>query len=501
MHTVTDTPCYGVVGSTSQGAQHAGSAGSGTRHLLRSCGSGQHLEMVSNLGADLRPPYSVTSCSHLLYIFVHSHSTLIPSYPRTDPAVSAHEHERSSLQSLSPDAVAWPRRPAQGPGGAVTAPPFSSPTASFLTDAYKLTLTHRLIDILMSSRLYELELERGEREERCRRPPFARPRLLGRLLLAGISVTTLWCLWTFVGDTVEPLPPPPPPPPSPPSFAFNPPPNPAYASAFEEDTLRHRGFPSGVFTPMVVRDCTHLTPAWFAPCVALRTPIADRVYGEELVYPDFGLPEPLFAQPEHAERWRAGLGSIADRAVLANGFVMYKSQHGQNFVRIRWGWLTAGRKQRHVHPRRIRGHVERARVHGPQHALGRPQADPRRQRQRHGARRELARLVVVPALARPRRARGRAERPPDATQRNRAHGQAGKRAGGSSLGPHRVRRCGAQAQCAGRIRRPRVLVQSRAHPPLPLLARPGTHAPPLHRGDSSTAASLQDDGEPLQWHS
>jgi hypothetical protein len=435
--------------------------------------------------------------SHLCALTLHAHP-IIPTHGPRGPRARA----RALISSNPYHQTQW-----LGRAGLRRVPVAPSQHRLFrlqrplvLADAYKLSLTHRLIDILMSSRLYEFELERGEREERCRRPPFARPRFLARLLLAGISITTLWCLWTFVGDTVEPLPPPPPPPP-PPSFAFNPPPNPVYASAFEEDTLRHRGFPSGVFTPMVVRDCTHLTPAWFAPCVALRTPIADRVYGEELVYPDFGLPEPLFAQPEHAERWRAGLGSIADRAVLANGFVMYKSQHGQNFVRSRWGGLTAGRKQRHVHPRRIRGHVERARVHGPQHALGRPQAVPRRQRERHGARRELARLVVVPALARPRGARRRAERPPDETQRNRPHGQAGERAGGSTLGPHRVRRRRAQAQCAGRIRRPRVLVQSRAHPPLPLVARPGTHAPPVHRRDPSTSSNLQDDSEPPHWHS
>ncbi|BEI85500.1 hypothetical protein CcaverHIS002_0509010 [Cutaneotrichosporon cavernicola] len=51
---------------------------------------------------------------------------------------------------------------------------------------------------------------------------------------------------------------------------------------------------------MVLRDCTHLTPAWFTLCVARRTPLAERTYAEELVFPDFGLPEPAFAQEVHA---------------------------------------------------------------------------------------------------------------------------------------------------------------------------------------------------------
>ncbi|CAK9781135.1 unnamed protein product [Cutaneotrichosporon oleaginosum] len=151
----------------------------------------------------------------------------------------------------------------------------------------------------------------------------------------------LWCLLALMRDGLsEPLPSPdlpsptlpPSPPPPPPRFAFNPPPDPRYASAFEEDTLAHASLPSSVFAPMVVRDCTHLTPAWFAPCVALRAPFSDQTYGEELVYPDFGLPVPLFAKEEHAERWQEGLRSIADRAIYRDGYVVYKSQHGQNFV-------------------------------------------------------------------------------------------------------------------------------------------------------------------------
>lgn len=175
---------------------------------------------------------------------------------------------------------------------------------------------------------------------------------LGRILLGVIIGSAVWCLISFefgargrtilvspeysLGATlpqqVTPTPIKPPSSPVRPSYALNLPSNPEYSNAFEEDTLMHRGYPSSAFAPMVVRDCTHLTPTWFAPCVAFRSPFSDRTYAEELIYPDFGLPQPVFVNAEHQAKWKAHLGSIDDRAVYRAGYLLYKSQHGQNFV-------------------------------------------------------------------------------------------------------------------------------------------------------------------------
>lgn len=181
--------------------------------------------------------------------------------------------------------------------------------------------------------LHELEL--GDRALSSYRPRHLRPSALGRVLLSILVGSVICCFYlalTSPTGFAPELAASHPPVPTSLSYALNPPPDPAYNYAFEEDTLAYRGLPSSFFAPLVVRDCTHLTPAWFAPCVAMRTPLADRTYAEELIYPDFGLPLPVFAKPDHETRWKANLGAIDDRGVYKEGYVLYKSQHGQNFV-------------------------------------------------------------------------------------------------------------------------------------------------------------------------
>jgi hypothetical protein len=76
-------------------------------------------------------------------------------------------------------------------------------------------------------------------------------------------------------------------------------------------------------------------PSWFAPCVAARSPYRERLYAEELIYPDFVLPIPLFANEEQKSIWleaaRTQPRSTYQKQELGE-FMAYKSQHGQNFV-------------------------------------------------------------------------------------------------------------------------------------------------------------------------
>jgi len=97
---------------------------------------------------------------------------------------------------------------------------------------------------------------------------------------------------------------------------------------------------------MVVRSCSHLTPSWFAPCVAARSPLKEHMYAEELVYPDFMLSLPYFVDDDQKRLWLDGIKGL-DRATYERNewgeYMTYKSKHGQNYV-SGWGgaWSIMG---------------------------------------------------------------------------------------------------------------------------------------------------------------
>lgn len=102
--------------------------------------------------------------------------------------------------------------------------------------------------------------------------------------------------------------------------------------------------PSTRWAPAVISRCDRNTPSYYAPCVAKQT--HNAVYGEELIYPDFGLREPVFAKtrPEDGQAWRSLVDGIRDRAAWCSheGWVCYRGQTGQNIVR----WLRHSRSSR-----------------------------------------------------------------------------------------------------------------------------------------------------------
>ncbi len=91
------------------------------------------------------------------------------------------------------------------------------------------------------------------------------------------------------------------------------------------------------WAPASLNTCPPGTPPYLAPCLAQRREGA--VYGEELIYPDFRLHEPLFA-PSRADgdrsEWRSKLDGIMERAAFCKDkrWVCYKGQTGQNVVSI-----------------------------------------------------------------------------------------------------------------------------------------------------------------------
>ena len=93
---------------------------------------------------------------------------------------------------------------------------------------------------------------------------------------------------------------------------------------------------SNRYAPIILTKPTATMPDHFAPCIAARHPLADRIYAEELIYPDFAIPFPIFGREEDRERWVSRLGEISDRgaARLREGewVLEYKGQHGQNYV-------------------------------------------------------------------------------------------------------------------------------------------------------------------------
>jgi hypothetical protein len=93
--------------------------------------------------------------------------------------------------------------------------------------------------------------------------------------------------------------------------------------------------PSVRWAPATISECKQNTPQYFAPCAASRTPGA--VYGEELIYPDFRLRQPIFAPSRAANdtaAWWRLVDGIAERGARCDKeWVCYRGQTGQNIVR------------------------------------------------------------------------------------------------------------------------------------------------------------------------
>ncbi|WVF72520.1 hypothetical protein IAT40_007337 [Kwoniella sp. CBS 6097] len=104
-----------------------------------------------------------------------------------------------------------------------------------------------------------------------------------------------------------------------------------WTSLYEKEISRSLPHPSCIWAPLVLSTCTSTTPTWYAPSVAARSSMKE-LYGEELIYPEFALPPPLFGDHSSRERWFAAAQSIKDRAsVRDDGYLLYRSQHGQNW--------------------------------------------------------------------------------------------------------------------------------------------------------------------------
>ncbi|KAJ7846887.1 hypothetical protein B0H14DRAFT_3086249 [Mycena olivaceomarginata] len=84
--------------------------------------------------------------------------------------------------------------------------------------------------------------------------------------------------------------------------------------------------------PLSLSTCLFGMPAYYAPCAAQK--LQNVEYAEELVYPDFEIREPYFAQEEHRTKWRTFTQTAEDfdRASLHLGWMQYKGQSGQNLV-------------------------------------------------------------------------------------------------------------------------------------------------------------------------
>ncbi|KAF7365625.1 hypothetical protein MVEN_00436100 [Mycena venus] len=108
-------------------------------------------------------------------------------------------------------------------------------------------------------------------------------------------------------------------------------PNPLNPPHFS-DALRPSTPHSDPWMPLSLSACSFGMPAHYAPCAAQK--LKNVEYAEELLYPDFAIREPYFAQEEHRQKWRTFTQTADDfdRASLHLGWMQYKGQTGQNFV-------------------------------------------------------------------------------------------------------------------------------------------------------------------------
>ncbi|KAI0367618.1 hypothetical protein BV20DRAFT_552485 [Pilatotrama ljubarskyi] len=170
------------------------------------------------------------------------------------------------------------------------------------------------------------------------RPPSRRRTLYRdscRLLVVAIPVSTIVLLIVYsrlgVNSLFRPSPQP-----LPPSYTKGSKPDTRQllASSLSTFLSHNQDLASRHWAPVSISACEPGTPSFFAPCLAQRREGA--LFGEELVYPDFRLREPVFAQSrsENAGEWRKLLPDIRGRAAWCeeSGWVCYRGQTGQNIV-------------------------------------------------------------------------------------------------------------------------------------------------------------------------
>jgi hypothetical protein len=100
------------------------------------------------------------------------------------------------------------------------------------------------------------------------------------------------------------------------------------------EILNHTHPTAKRWAPIILDRPLDNMPTHFAPFIAASIGNPDDIYGEELLYPDFAIPMPIFAEDEHRRRWMSETEGISGRATLVDGqdYFQYKGQHGQNFA-------------------------------------------------------------------------------------------------------------------------------------------------------------------------
>ncbi|KAI0831877.1 hypothetical protein BC628DRAFT_1310600 [Trametes gibbosa] len=116
-----------------------------------------------------------------------------------------------------------------------------------------------------------------------------------------------------------------------------------FADSLPTFLANHLASPSSHWAPASLNSCPPGTPSYLAPCLARRREGA--VYGEELVYPDFRIREPLFAPSrinDDLPAWRQLMKEISERAAFCGerGWVCYRGQTGQNIASTFCGVLA-----------------------------------------------------------------------------------------------------------------------------------------------------------------
>ncbi|EJD38873.1 hypothetical protein AURDEDRAFT_91769 [Auricularia subglabra TFB-10046 SS5] len=108
-----------------------------------------------------------------------------------------------------------------------------------------------------------------------------------------------------------------------------------FSTALALYTAQHQNAPSSRWAPMVLSSCTPNMHPYHAPCMAATHPKV--AYGEELVYPDFRIREPVFAPLRFASdrpEWQALLNKVRDRTALCpdDQWACYRGISGQNII-------------------------------------------------------------------------------------------------------------------------------------------------------------------------
>jgi hypothetical protein len=109
--------------------------------------------------------------------------------------------------------------------------------------------------------------------------------------------------------------------------------SPPVSEMIEEQVALEDNTASGRWAPIILDKPLNNMPSHFAPLIAASMETSQQVYGEELLYPDFAIPIPIFAKDEHKRRWLSETKAISERATVVGGdYFQYKGQHGQNFA-------------------------------------------------------------------------------------------------------------------------------------------------------------------------